>query len=135
MSDSMHDLDTDPLISVSGALVLLLSGGVVLILGCLCVSVCICCRCLKPVPQIKDESLNYGGGTSPPEPHQFCPPSPPKLPLPQTTSAFTPRKQVGVTIAHDGYTPGRFTDEFGSPINADHHDYAYVRNDVHRNLL
>ncbi|KAK5982157.1 Low-density lipoprotein receptor domain class A [Trichostrongylus colubriformis] len=91
-----EDLDIDPLISVSGALVLLLSGGVVLLLGCVCISLCICCRCLKPVPQIKDESMNCAGGASPPQPHQFCPPSPPKIPPPQTRSAFTPKKQVYV---------------------------------------
>nr|CDJ98395.1 CUB and Low density lipoprotein-receptor domain containing protein [Haemonchus contortus] len=128
-----EDLDTDPLISVSGAFVLLLSAAVVLILGCLCISFCICCRCLKPVPQIKDESLNYAGGTSAPDPHQFCPPTPPKLPLPPTAPAFTPRKQVGINIPHDAYGPARFVDGFGGPT--DHNDYAYVRNDVHRNLL
>ncbi|RCN52526.1 hypothetical protein ANCCAN_01224 [Ancylostoma caninum] len=136
---SVSDLDIDPLTSVSGFLVLLLSGGVVLLLGCVCISLCICCRCLKSIhPQFKGESAECGGGASPPEPPQFYPPSPPKIPLPATSTAFTPRKLPqldGANVVHDGYRSVRIANEYGSPMDMNQHDYTYVRNDVHRNLL
>ncbi|KAL6724370.1 hypothetical protein Aduo_019265 [Ancylostoma duodenale] len=134
-----ENLDIDPLTSVSGFLVLLLSGGVVLLLGCVCISLCICCRCLKSIhPQFKGESAECGGGASPPEPPQFYPPSPPKIPLPATSTAFTPRKLPqldGTNVVHDGYRSVRIANEYGSPMDMNQHDYTYVRNDVHRNLL
>ncbi|EPB66588.1 Low-density lipoprotein receptor domain class A [Ancylostoma ceylanicum] len=106
-----ENLDIDPLTSVSGFLVLLLSGG---------------------------ESAECGGGASPPEPPQFYPPSPPKIPLPATSTAFTPRKLPqldGTNVVHDGYRSVRIANEYGSPMDMNQHDYTYVRNDVHRNLL
>uniref|UniRef100_A0A0K0D3F6 CUB domain-containing protein n=1 Tax=Angiostrongylus cantonensis TaxID=6313 RepID=A0A0K0D3F6_ANGCA len=90
----------DPLTSVSGFLVLLLSGGIVILFGCICISCCICCRCLKSVqPQLKGESVTCSVGVSPPEPPQFYPPSPPKIPLPTATT----------TTATASFTPRRFT--------------------------
>ncbi|KHJ99799.1 hypothetical protein OESDEN_00200 [Oesophagostomum dentatum] len=77
-------------------------------------------------------------GVSPPEPPQFYPPSPPKIPLPGASTTFTPRKLSqadGPNFVQDGYRSIRAMNEYGSPMDANQHDYTYVRNDVHRNLL
>ncbi|KAJ1366619.1 hypothetical protein KIN20_027314 [Parelaphostrongylus tenuis] len=129
-----ENLDIDPLTSVSGFLVLLLSGGIVVLFGCVCISCCICCRCLKSIhPQLKGESVDCADGVCPPEPPQFYPPSPPKIPLPATTTsattAFTPRRFTQLETmnsAHDGgYRAVRIANEYGSPMDANHHDYTY----------
>ncbi|WKY05330.1 hypothetical protein Q1695_005942 [Nippostrongylus brasiliensis] len=125
----------DPLTSVSGFVVLLISAGVVLLLGCICISLCICCSCFRPTPQTKEEPETCAAGISATVPRQFCPPSPPKLPLPATVSNATPRKQLGAGSVHDGYLAVRISNEYSGPVGADHHDYAYVRSDAHRNLL
>ncbi|VDP25086.1 unnamed protein product [Heligmosomoides polygyrus] len=131
-----ENLDVDPLTSVSGIVVLLISGSVVLLFGCICVSFCICCRCLRPVThQTKEGSADCAGGAAM-HTNQFCPPSPPKIPLPSTASVSTPRKQMGANSVRDGYLPARLANEYGGPAaSADQHDYAYVRGDTHRNLL
>ncbi|WKY05331.1 hypothetical protein Q1695_005942 [Nippostrongylus brasiliensis] len=130
-----ENLDIDPLTSVSGFVVLLISAGVVLLLGCICISLCICCSCFRPTPQTKEEPETCAAGISATVPRQFCPPSPPKLPLPATVSNATPRKQLGAGSVHDGYLAVRISNEYSGPVGADHHDYAYVRSDAHRNLL
>uniref|UniRef100_A0A1I7XEC3 CUB domain-containing protein n=1 Tax=Heterorhabditis bacteriophora TaxID=37862 RepID=A0A1I7XEC3_HETBA len=135
------DLDIDPLTSVSGLYVLLLSGGVVLLLGCICISFCLCCRCFKPT-QLPMKGGNSGEPSDrhiPPEPPQFFPPSPPKIPPPSAASGYTPRKithfDPSVTM-HDGYRSVRISNEYGSPMDLQgQNEYTYVRNDVHRNLL
>lgn len=112
-SRDFPDLDVDPLTSVSGIVVLLISGSVVLLFGCICVSFCICCRCLRPVTHqtkgalavsnclffvrqvesFSEGSADCAGGAAM-HTNQFCPPSPPKIPLPSTASVSTPRKQM-----------------------------------------
>ncbi|KJH41256.1 Low-density lipoprotein receptor domain class A [Dictyocaulus viviparus] len=137
-----ENLDIDPLTSVSGFLVLLLSGSIVLLCGCICISCCICCRCLKSIhpPHMKGEPVNCEANVPPPIPPQFFPPSPPKIPLPSATSSFTPRKftnlDTGNPIHDGGYRSVQIANEYGNPINTNQqHDYTYVKNDVHRNLL
>ncbi|CAI2356861.1 unnamed protein product [Caenorhabditis sp. 36 PRJEB53466] len=142
MEAGCQNIEIDPLTSVSGAFVLLLSAVVILSL-CGIISFIMClCKCGKSPTPIKGAASHTTTTTTAdykPEPPQFYPPSPPKMPPPSAASSYTPRKlhhfegqlvPSEASAFHFARSQNHYSVD--SDING---DYTYVRNDVHRNLL
>ncbi|PAV79326.1 hypothetical protein WR25_05191 [Diploscapter pachys] len=91
----------DPISSVSGVAILLLSAFIVFMTGMLCLLICCICRCLrsKSLPQKETAQENNAVNCNKSGPPQFFLPSPPKMKPPSTNTAYGIQSMPNVMVS------------------------------------
>ncbi|PAV79335.1 hypothetical protein WR25_09709 [Diploscapter pachys] len=94
------DVYLDPISSVSGVAILLLSAFIVFMTGMLCLLICCICRCLrsKSLPQKETVQENNAVNCNKSGPPQFFLPSPPKMKPPSTNTAYGMQSMPNVMV-------------------------------------